>query len=50
MTDTKTAGEITEAVVLAEFLKAGFPVLVPFGDNLRYDLVERWWAQLGWNQ
>jgi hypothetical protein len=39
MTDTKTAGEITEAVVLAEFLKAGFPVLVPFGDNLRYDLV-----------
>jgi hypothetical protein len=32
-------GDITEAIVLAEFLKAGFPVLVPFGDNRRYDLV-----------
>jgi hypothetical protein len=47
MVDTKAAGDITEAVVLAEFLKAGFPVLVPFGDNRRYDLVvevgERFW-------
>ncbi len=39
MVDTKAAGDITEAVVLAEFLKAGFSVLVPFGDNRRYDLV-----------
>jgi len=37
--DTKSIGEITEAVVLAEFLKAGFPVLLPFGDNQRYDMV-----------
>jgi hypothetical protein len=39
MADTKATGEITEAVVLAEFLRAGFPVLLPFGDNRRYDLV-----------
>ena len=37
--DTKATGETTEAVVLAEFVKAGFPVLVPWGDNRRYDLV-----------
>ena len=37
--DTKGAGDISEAVVLAEFLTAGFPVLVPFGDDRRYDLV-----------
>jgi PD-(D/E)XK endonuclease len=36
---TKATGEITEAVVLAEFLKAGFPVLLPFGENQRYDMV-----------
>jgi hypothetical protein len=36
---TKTAGDITEAVVIAEFIKAGFPVLIPFGENNRYDLV-----------
>jgi hypothetical protein len=39
MPNTKVAGDITEAVVLAEFLRAGFPVCVPFGDNQRYDLV-----------
>ena len=39
MTNTKVVGEITEAVVLAEFLKAGFPVLLPFGENRRYDMV-----------
>ena len=36
--DTWAAGDIPEAIVLAEFLKAGFPVLVPFGHNRRYDL------------
>lgn len=36
---TKSIGEVSEAVVMAEFLKAGFPVLVPFGDSQRYDLV-----------
>jgi hypothetical protein len=39
MVNTKAAGEITEAAVLTEFLKAGFPVLLPFGENQRYDLV-----------
>jgi hypothetical protein len=39
MADTKATGDVTEAMVLTEFLKAGFPVLVPFGDNRRYDLV-----------
>lgn len=39
MPDTKAIGEISEAIILAEFLKAGFGVLVPFGDNRRYDLV-----------
>jgi hypothetical protein len=39
MGNTKTIGNATEAVVMAEFLKAGFPVLIPFGENSRYDLV-----------
>lgn len=37
--NTKAIGERTGAIILAEFLKAGFPVLLPFGDNQRYDLV-----------
>lgn len=37
--NTKAIGEISEAVILAEFLRAGFPVLFPFGDNQRYDMV-----------
>jgi PD-(D/E)XK endonuclease len=37
--NTKSIGERTEAIVLAEFLKAGFVVLLPFGDNQRYDMV-----------
>jgi hypothetical protein len=39
MVNTKAIGEVSEAVILAEFLKAGFPVLLPFGDNQRYDMV-----------
>jgi hypothetical protein len=39
MGNTKMAGNASEAVVMAEFLKAGFPVLIPFGENSRYDLV-----------
>jgi hypothetical protein len=39
MAGTKAADDIAEAVMLAEFLRAGFPVLLPFGDNRRYDLV-----------
>jgi hypothetical protein len=41
MANTKSIGEISEAIVMAEFLKAGFPVLLPFGDNRRYDMVVR---------
>jgi len=39
MANTKSIGEISEAIVMAEFLKAGFPILLPFGDNRRYDMV-----------
>ena len=39
MANTKTVGDISEAFVLAEFLRAGFQVLRPFGENSRYDLV-----------
>ena len=37
--NSKIIGDISEAVVLAEFLRAGQNVLVPFGDRNRYDLV-----------
>lgn len=35
----KTLGTIGESVILAEFLKHGINVLIPYGDNLPYDLV-----------
>lgn len=35
----KSIGEISEGVVLATLLKQGKPVLLPFGNNQRYDLV-----------
>lgn len=31
-------GDLTEAVVIAELKRRGIPVLLPFGDNQRYDL------------
>lgn len=37
--NTKRIGNITEAVILSEFVKLGVPVLMPFGDNERYDMV-----------
>jgi hypothetical protein len=37
--NTKTIGERTEGLVLAALLRAGKVVLLPFGDNQRYDLV-----------
>lgn len=37
--NTKTKGERTEAIILAELLKRGYVVLLPFGDNQRYDFV-----------
>lgn len=36
---TKDVGIIGETVAVAEFTKRGIPVLVPVGDNLRYDFV-----------
>ncbi|SDZ95585.1 PD-(D/E)XK endonuclease [Haloplanus vescus] len=38
-THPKERGERSEAAVLHEFLRRGCPVLRPFGDNQRYDLV-----------
>jgi hypothetical protein len=35
----KAIGEISEGIVLAELLKRQVPVLLPFGNNQRYDLV-----------
>jgi hypothetical protein len=32
-------GQRTEAVILAELVKRGYRVLLPFGINYRYDLV-----------
>lgn len=37
--DPKSVGERSEGMVLAALLRAGEQVLVPFGDNQRYDLV-----------
>lgn len=37
--NTKDKGNVTEAVVLAHLVRAGHKILLPFGDNLRYDLL-----------
>ena len=37
--NTKTKGNIGEAVILSEFVKRGVQVSIPFGDNARYDLI-----------
>lgn len=37
--DAHRKGELTEAAVLAELKRHGIPVLTPFGDNQRYDMV-----------
>lgn len=39
MGNTKTIGNKGEAATLAALVKLEFPVLTPFGDNERYDLV-----------
>jgi len=36
---THAVGNVSEAVLLARFVRAGFHVLVPFGEGHRYDLV-----------
>lgn len=38
MENTKTIGERSEAMVLATLLRLGRVVLMPFGDNQRYDM------------
>ena len=37
--NTKDVGDTSEAVVLAELKRLGYTVLLPFGDNERYDMV-----------
>lgn len=37
--NTKDKGDISEAVIAAEFLKLGIPIAKPFGDNQPYDLI-----------
>lgn len=37
--NTKQVGTISEAMALARFMSLGWKVLMPFGDNERYDLV-----------
>jgi hypothetical protein len=37
--NSKAVGDVTQAQVLAALLSRGKKVLVPFGDNARYDLV-----------
>lgn len=39
MKDTKAVGDTTEAMILAQLLKAGYRVLLPFGERHKYDLV-----------
>ena len=36
---TKKIGNKAESVILSEFIKNDIPVLIPFGDNEKYDLV-----------
>ena len=37
--NTKSYGNIGEAVAISEFVKLGLPVYIPFGDNEKADLV-----------
>ncbi len=37
--DTKTKGEIAETFVLANLIKKGFTVSIPYGENSRYDFI-----------
>lgn len=37
--NSKTKGNIGEAIALAEFAKRNIQVAIPFGDNARYDLI-----------
>ena len=37
--NTKSKGEATQAVIIAELVKRDIPVSIPFGDNQRYDII-----------
>lgn len=37
--NTKSIGNIGEAVAIAEFAKRNIPISIPFGDNQKYDLI-----------
>ncbi len=37
--NNKTIGELSEAIIIAKLIEVGYRVLMPFGDNRRYDLV-----------
>ncbi len=37
--DNKSVGERSQAIILARLSEVGYAVLVPFGENHRYDLV-----------
>lgn len=39
MANTKDKGNTAEAAVLSDLIRSGYTVLMPFGDNARYDLV-----------
>lgn len=39
MNNSKTIGNIGEAVVLAEFVKRNIPIYIPFGENDRCDFI-----------
>jgi hypothetical protein len=37
--NSKNTGDLSEAMLMTAFLRKGVPVLTPFGDNQRYDIV-----------
>ena len=39
MGNSKAKGNIGEVLTLAEMVKRGIPVAIPYGDNQRYDLI-----------
>jgi hypothetical protein len=37
--DNKSVGERSQAIILAKLVEVGYSILIPFGENHRYDLV-----------
>ncbi len=35
----KAIGELSQAYIIARLIEAGYKILIPYGDNMRYDLV-----------